>query len=263
MGAKTPVTPDYQRFLNTAKANYRAKGEGKNFFDWSNIRLLTTALDTELDATHDQLQKAKNDQVDASDNIVDMASNAFGKLMHKIEKVATKADRSITGDAHSDPALDTLKEIKRLRKEKLVNETTPFLTFAEKCKQAINDYLGQFTRNPQLDPDLFLNQVYNLTTSLLDSLKKYRHKAKSHHYFRPTVGRAEIANKVTGGGLEPWIKNSIKRLTEPGTEVKITNDLKYVCRKATQEEENQHKDNSGRPKFFQYKHIMLELQHIP
>lgn len=245
MGKKSVLTKEYQEFLNLVKANRSAKNE-KNFFDFQNVLKLKNALDEEIKSTKEKLQRWKDSKVSVSSDVSSMVSDVIS--------LGEKAGNHII-----DPENANLEDIKKLRKDLEKNEYTPFLKFAKKSKQAIKTYLDVAAKTDASRFRSFVESILNLYDVLWKSLEEYRHTAKSHHYFKSSVGRAEIANKSMGGSLESWLHHSMLALDKVGTEFSINENFKYVCRKATPEEEAESDDNKGRPKFLRYKHVITEI----
>ncbi len=186
-----------------------------------------------------------------------MGNNAVSRLRKGAEKFAS----IVEGRTNESSKID-VEDIRELRIKLLRKESTPFLVFADQCIKAVNDYLNFVSSSEmilQCSVNEFLDKCRNLYSSLLKALRTYRHSAKSHRYFKSSVGRAEIANKMTGGSLERWLNNSLTALQKTGTEFFINNDYKYVCRKATKDEEAKSADNKNRPKIFRFNHIIYEI----
>lgn len=258
MGAKSTPTVTYQNFLKLVKQSHGAKGE-KNFFDYRNVHKFREAIETEIAEINRVLRleydKKAEEIGDVSELICEMGNNAVSKLRKGAEKFAS----IIEGRTNESSKID-VEDIRELRIKLLRKESTPFLKFAGRSIELIVKYLDATNRIAvNGDVSEFLDVCHDFGGSLLRELKLYRHGAKSHHYFQASEGRAEIANKMTGGSLERWLNNSFTALKKPGTEFFINGKYKYVCRKATNDEESKHPDNKNRPKIFRFNHIICEI----
>ena len=260
MGAISVLTSEYQEFLNSARLNRGAK-KRKNFFDCKNVSKLKIALEAEIAEIKEDLQQRNNIETRASGS----ASKLLGTVRNAALDEAKKGFERLgaTFESRPDESVNIdLKSINDLRKKLNEKESTPFLAFADQCIRAVTDYLN-FVSSSEMtlrrDVEEFSGKCRDLYSSLLKALRTYRHSAKSHRYFKSSVGRAEIANKMTGGSLERWLNNSLTALQKTGTEFFINNDYKYVCRKATNDEESKHPDNKNRPKIFRFNHIIYEI----
>ncbi len=260
MGAISVLTSEYQEFLNSARLNRGAK-KRKNFFDCKNVNKLKIALEAEIAKIKKGLQQRNNIETRASGSASKLLSTVGNAALDGAKKGFEKLGATFESRPDESVNID-LESINKLRKELNEKESTPFLVFAGKCIKAVTDYLN-FVSSPGMIPqcgvDKFSDECRNLYSSLLQALRTYRHSAKSHRYFKSSVGRAEIANKMTGGSLERWLNNSLTALQKTGTEFFINNDYKYVCRKATKDEEAKSADNKNRPKIFRFNHIIYEI----
>ena len=254
MGAKSTPTVTYQDFLKLAKQSRGAKGE-KNFFDCKNVQKFSKAIEDEIA----EINRVLRSEYDKKARGIDYASGLLDGVVAKAKKGVEKFASTVEDRTDESSEID-VESIKNLRKELLKGESTPFLRFAAQSIKLTVDYLN-FTKGfTELDNvNEFLSSCWNFYVALLKALKTYRHDAKSHHYFKASEGRAEIANKMTGGSLERWLNNSFTALKKPGTEFFINNDCKYVCRKATNDEESKHPDNKNRPRIFRFNHIICDI----
>lgn len=258
MGKKSVLTKEYQEFLNRVKANRSAKAD-KNFFSYENVIALSNALDAEIKQTKEKLQKFKDTLDKKRGDIVESAANTGTKVRDFFGKNFAQLQSYVSEDTTIDPRKVDLETLKALRRNlKNGKEYTPFLRFAEKSKESINQYLN-FVEHYNFPLNRFYERLDSFYSDLLAALKEYRKTAKSHYYLKSSIGRAEIANKMMGASLERWLHHSKLALYKVGTEFSINENFKYVCRKATPEEEAESDDNKGRPKFLRYKHVITEI----
>ncbi len=244
----------YQNFLKLAKQSRGAKGE-KNFFDYKNVQKFRKAIEDEIAEINKVLRLGD----DRKAGRIGYVSGLFDNVVAKVKKGVEKFSSAVEDRTDESSEID-VESIKKLRTELLKRESTPFLEFAAQSIKLTVDYLNFTNGFTELaGVNEFLSSCWNFYVALLKALKTYRHNAKSHHYFKASEGRAEIANKMTGGSLERWLNNSFTALKKPGTEFFINGKYKYVCRKATNDEESKHPDNKNRPKIFRFNHIIYEI----
>lgn len=53
-----------------------------------------------------------------------------------------------------------------------------------------------------------VDAIDTLKKALNDATSKYRDKSKKYHWYKSSVGRAEIANRFSGGSLDSWLRES-------------------------------------------------------
>lgn len=264
MGQKTPVTQEYQYFLNLAKANHSARKD-KNFFHYQYVNVLKRALMAEIQNSKKILQDFKDVEVSNFDDVgglLKFLENLANKLDGQFKKIIVAIITKLRDvDPNVDPYKVQLEAVKKLRKELkgAGKEQTPFLTFAEKAIDAINRYLDETesVTATNYDVSTVARSMYNFKKDLSDALKEYRHTAKSHHYFKLSTGRAVIADK--SGSTERWLNNSYKALDTVGTKFPINPNVCYLCRKSTDEEDKKEPENEGRPKFLRNSKIIMDI----
>ena len=260
MGAISVLTSEYQEFLNSARLNRGAK-KRKNFFDYENVNKLKIALEAEIAKIKKDLQQRNNIKIRASGSASELINTVGNTILDGAKKSFEKLGATFESRPDESVNID-LKNINNLRKKLNKKESTPFLVFADQCIEAVNGYLN-FVSSSEMIPGRGVNEFLfvceRFCVALLELLKTYRHNAKSHHYFKASEGRAEIANKMTGGSLERWLNNSFTALGKTGTKFFINNKCQYVSREATNDEESKHPDNKNRPKIFRFNHIIYEI----